>query len=283
MFLPFGDPLYRLLGILSTPHNRLFLALGIVNLMLLVVAVCLPAKTYTNLRSLWSRPACLMGVGAALGLALVLRAIHRDYSLPISVGRYELLACAAACAVIVALLCHHLKALRYLGLVGAIMYSLLAALPVNPLYKGLGSLTNSSVVNAVNTAHQTDPQSAWIVSNKLPLESLPTIVGAQNYSGVYPYPQLSIWQQYFPHNQTVYNRFAHVTFNINDSLITRSIHLVQGDTFSINESDCDPMLKNLNINYILTTDNLSPQNNCFNLTKTVALPAGKINIYQRAQ
>jgi hypothetical protein len=279
LFIPFGDPVYKALGLSAIPHTRLFLAMGIINVCLLAIAVNLPVRAYKNIKSLLDWPSVFVGVGTLAVLLIALRAFKHAYPLPVDTGKFEIAAAALVCALLAALLCHRLRALRYAGLAGMVLYALWVALPVNPLYHGLGSLENSKLSDAIVKVHSRDPDSAWIVVNKVPLESLPTALGAQNYSGLYPYPQPDIWSKYFPQSAPIYNRFAHVTFNVDDSLPHRSMRLVQNDTFAVNVTSCDPMLRNLNVNYLLVVSR--QQYTCFKPLISVPAPGTEILVYKR--
>lgn len=281
MFLPWGDLLYGLLGLGSILHDRLFLAIGVISCVLVAIAIELPSKSFNGLKSLWSWPAAVMGGAWLIIFVLLFRAIKLTYGLP-GTGKFELVAVALFCSLMIALLCHQIKALRYLGLAGILAYALFVAAPVNPLYKGLGALQDSRLSRQIVHVSHSDPGAAWVVVNKVQLEQIPTVLGVKNFSGVYPYPQVTLWKNYFPGEASTYNRYAHVTFNVNDAQRQHYLGLVQQDTFSVNINSCDSFLSALNIKYLVEVDSPTAQSHykCYKPYASVPVQKNTILIYK---
>jgi hypothetical protein len=282
LFVPLGAPLYHLLGLSSVLQDRLFLGIGIVNIVLIAIAIALPKLPFRGWRSLWSWPAAIMGTAWFVGFIILFRSAKHAYTLP-DVGRLELVLVALVCSFLIALLCHQLRFFRYLGVLGITLYALFVSLPINPLYKNTGSLTDSSLHQEIAQIKHSDPTAIWAVVNKIPLESIPTAAGAKSISGVYPYPKTSLWSKYFPGDSSIYNRFAHVTFNIDDGLRQRNMVLVQQDTFSVNLSSCDVFLQHMNIRYLLTVNTNPVSYKCYKPYATIPASGTKVVIYKYEQ
>lgn len=280
MFLPVGSSAYKLIGLGPIPHSRLFLGIGVINLVFLALALELPAKPFKGLKSLWSWAAVAMGTAWFVTFILLLKAIKHTYRLA-GVGNLELVALALFCSLMIALLCHQLKLLRYAGLLGILCFALFVSLPVNPLYKGLGSLADSPLSRRIAHIHRSDPSAAWAVVNQVPLEAIPTAFGVKNFSGVYPYPQNDVWSKYFSREKPIYDRYAHVTFNVDDSLRQRSLNLVQQDEFSVNLNSCDPLLTDMNIKYLVVSGSAVADYKCYKPYTSVPAQDTKITIYKR--
>jgi hypothetical protein len=151
---------------------------------------------------------------------------------------------------------------------------------INPLYRGFGSLQNSNLARAVKKLESRD-NSYWIATDQLNLEQIPLAAGAETYSIVQTYPQLKTWEKYFPGQSSVYNRYAHIKFIVNDASTKRSIKLIQADSFSVSLSSCDDLLKDLQIDYIIANGNDANKYGCFKVEESFKIGANTVSIFTR--
>jgi hypothetical protein len=249
MFVPAGSFAFKLIGLGAVPHQRLLIAFGIINLVLMALAVC--SLGFPKRRILITKCWAIFAVFTFLVFLATLKHAHSVFHLA-SVGRKEFAAIVLLCTIIVALLVHPWHKLRIAGLGLAVMFALVCSAQINPLYRGTGSLLNGNLSTEVSRLEKQDNQ-RWLVNDYFPIENLPLAVGAEAIGGTQTYPQLDLWKTYFPNESTIYNRYAHINFIIDDKTTTSNIALRQEDFFSIKTSSCSQMLRDFNVGYIIST------------------------------
>lgn len=280
LFVPFASGVYKLFGLNLVPHVRVVMSFGLINFTLLALAFALPTVKRFNLYHFLSKRVIATFIFSVIIMSISVAVAKHAYTLP-SVGRKEGLAIVIAFSLVTALLVHPWLKIRYLGLAIITSVSLAVSITVNPIYRGFGGLLNSDLSKAVRSISE-DDDSAWIATDRMNFEPIPLAVGAKTYSGVEAYPQLDIWQKYFPGKENIYNRFAHVTFII-DEKSSRSIKLLQGDSFEITTNSCDAMLKELSINHIIANSEHNKTYACFQKQQEFTIGKNKVAIFTRKQ
>lgn len=278
--LPIGSGLYRLIGMHLVPHVRLIIGLGMINIILMAIILDLPTKSWRGLQSLVDKVAIIM---ATLSTTIILSSayyVDSVYDIA-SVGLFEIIGVSVVGGIVVGLLAHRLQTLRNTGLLLAITLSFIISFPINPLSQGVGALKNSELAQYISKVERQN-NSYWITSKDGILSPIMLASGAEVFSGVNTHPQLEVWQKYFPGEDTVFNRYAHINFSIEESA-NRSIKLLQADAFLITAESCDPMLNELDIDYIVTKEHMPNAFNCFKLSKTFIYNNTPINIFERTQ
>lgn len=255
MLIPLGDYIFSIFGLNKIPHVRLLLAFGLINMTLIAITVGRAGEKITRWRSIISRNTLVWFVLVFASLFISLVTVQNHFNL-VAVGAKELLAVSLTFAVICAALFHKVTAVRYAGLLILIAVSLLSAGPANPLYRGLGAFDNE-LTQYVSDTEKRD-SSYWVAVDSPILSSLLVSTGAEIAGGVNTHPQIKLWKESFPDNSSVYNRYAHIRFVIDDTKKSPQLELVQSDSFKVHVSSCDPLLKKLGIGY-LVTDVPSPQ------------------------
>lgn len=260
LYIPLGEPLYKLFGLHMVPHGRLMIAIGIINLVLIVIALSLPTKKIRkSLVGFLEKPALATSCFAFFIIAACLVVTKKVYGLSM-VGPWEILAFSLALSSSAGLMAHSTKTIRTVGLVILVGITLFSSWLVNPLYRGLGSLEHSKAVNQIKQIEKQDNK-RWITTNDMTLEALPLSAGAEVISGVNTYPQI-FWTTYFPNKKDVFNRYAHVKFVIDDTS-QRNITLTSLDSFLVTMPSCDPLIEELNIGYLVAYKNQGLQLKCF--------------------
>jgi hypothetical protein len=100
--------------------------------------------------------------------------------------------------------------------------------------------------------------SRWVTFNSIAISNLPRVLNANSISGVYFYPQMSIWKEFDKESkyQDVYNRFAHTLFVPKEGEDIE-FYLNQADLFTIKVNPSNPIFRKLNINYFLVVGDAS--------------------------
>jgi hypothetical protein len=279
MFLPFGDFFYKVIGLNLIPHVRLVMGLGMINIILVALAVTLPEqKNKKHNKNLPARPLVTFVYVFIISLLSILFVRH-FYAL-VSVGSKEVMVLTGFIALIAGLLVYPTVKLRYFGLAILVVSSMALSVVVNPLYRGFGSIQDSNLARAVKKLEARD-SSYWIATDQLNLEQIPLAVGAETFSIVQTYPQLQTWDRYFPGQSSIYNRYAHIKFIVNDASIKRSIKLIQADSFSVSLSSCDDLLKELRIDYIIANGNDTNKYDCFKAEESFKVGTNTVSIFTR--
>jgi hypothetical protein len=255
-FIPFGDPLFKILGLSSVPHARLLIAFGVLNLIFMALAVYGLGFAKRGIKPTRQWLAYLPVLATA---ALVVLTVSRSTFNLTSVGNKELVVLAVLILISVGLLLHPWHRLRIASLVVVSLFAAFSSLKVNPLYIGTGSLQNSALAQQVSTLEKQDGD-LWIIDNFFPIESLPIANGAESFGSVNTYPQMDVWKKYFPGQKDIYNRYAHINFIVDDSYTQPKLELKQADYFSVKTSSCSQILRDYQVGYIISqvkTDNFS--------------------------
>jgi hypothetical protein len=172
-----------------------------------------------------------------------------------------------------------LKKRVVLALSMLLIFSMVSTYRINPLYRGLGVLANSDLSRYFTSTKSTaTPGHGWAVYNIYPLNDFPESQGNAAISGVYTYPQMSLWQQLDPNkkSQDIYNRYAHVFFRPTSN--DNAFNLLQADAFTLDFKPCEPFMQN-HVDYILSSEPLN--DSCLVYQKSFQYPAIKLFVYKR--
>ena len=260
MFIPFGDFIFSLLGLSKVPHVRLLIAIGIINLVLLAVLVGRTGKKIKSWKEVFDKyHLILLGV-MFVAYGTVIYGVKHHYVIEF-MGWKEISALTAALSVTTTLLLSTYKELRYASLIFLCLFAVGSSGLANPLYKGL-SIENNPMTEYVKLTEAKDDH-YWISNDAPYLSSVILASGAELYGGVNTYPQLSTWEKFFPNDTDTFNRYAHIRFKIDNSLAAPVLSLVQADSFRITLPSCSPLLKELNIHYIVSDENLGDSLPCY--------------------
>lgn len=277
-FIPYGDRGYKLLHLDGILPTRLLIGVGIINLVLLIIAMKLPTKPWRGWKFSVDKHLIIVFASVFALIESSLLWVKLYYVLP-SVGLYEITGMSLLIASIVTLLAHTALRVRYVGLTGMLVYAIVISFPINPLYAGMGALTESDLSKQVSML-STNDNSTWI-STKSTFSPILLASGAKTLSGVQIYPKNEVWSKYFPNDEKTYNRYAHITYTIDDNSTKRALWLLQPDAFEISLHSCDEFLKEQNINYILTAGKLEDFQ-CFDRIEDTTLGDTHISIHKRS-
>lgn len=144
---------------------------------------------------------------------------------------------------------------RYL-LIFSLMFFIVSGGLVNPVQQGLPFLEQSDLLDAIEEIVEYDSKGKWIVEGMTnPNTNIPLMGGAATINGTNVYPVLERWREFDPSGEQeyIYNRYAHISIELNNERKTEYKKNEEDDfTVYLNIKD----LKKLQVNYILSTNNL---------------------------
>lgn len=249
MTIPIANPLFSLLGLSKVPHVRLLIGFGIINIVILMVLLLRRGQKLPHYSALLNRKhtittLLLFGIYSALCLYALKR-----FGIS-SVGWKEYLVVCSILTISTSLLLSEFKQPRYVGLLVVSIFTIASTVMANPLQKGV-VIPDTSFSKFVSVEENKNKQ-YWISNASSPLTAMLVASGAEVQGGVNAYPQLHMWREYFPESEVIFNRYAHIKFHINQSLERRQVELLQADSFQVSLPDCDQMLVDLKIGYIIS-------------------------------
>ena len=159
-----------------------------------------------------------------------------------------------------------------LGLVG-----ILAGLLANPVRLGVKSLEEHPTLKMVDKVVEANGDAVWIFeSEPYPLTDILITRGARTINSTNVYPDLERWKKIDPEGRykEVYNRYAHIILCYGQPPEgEEKFQLLNADYFKAYLDDSD--LKKLGVNYLMTRNDLSYDDN-FNLIDST----GGFSIYE---
>jgi hypothetical protein len=277
LFVPFSEFIFNFSQINRLPHDRLLIGLGILNVMLLVITIekLGTLKQKLNQSVVWASAGFAFLYTALIGFSI--RSSYKDY---LSSG-LKIILISLIIAVVVWLV---LKKQFVLAISALVLFSILSVAKVDPLYRGLSPLVNSSLSQSLQQFKGKNGR--WVVSEDVIFENFIAANNLHTLSGVYSYPQLDLWKPLGTNKQTkdVYNRYAHVFFtveNIPTSVSKNGAYLDPPalDAFRVHLDPCGTYAKQEKVKYIFTSKDESDLR-CLKQIKTVVYPAITFRIYQ---
>ncbi len=144
-----------------------------------------------------------------------------------------------------------LRKQRFLYLAAILGFSILSTYAVHPLYKGLGSIENTTFAKTINK-YTSNPQNKWVVYGDHRYAQYILANGQSVLNGIHYYPLFPMWKIIDPEGSftDIYNRYAHIHFSEPDGL-TPLVSLIYADQINVSMDPCDERLKKLNVTYFL--------------------------------
>lgn len=133
---------------------------------------------------------------------------------------------------------------------------------VNPVNIGVGAIYNNDLSKEIQSIDQKDPDAVWMSAIKNdPTGALGAFLyanGAKSLGGVNSIPDKKKWSAIDPTGKynAVYDRSAHITFNIVTQTTSFTLTFLDSFTVNINVGD----IKKLNTKYIVSDKDLSKYN-----------------------
>jgi hypothetical protein len=246
LFIPGLSLLGSILKLSMVTQNRAIMGLGFLNLLFLVTFIW----AYRNSDMKISiKKSIIYSLCVFLFTAVIHLDIHR--LMPQFIDSKLALLLAIPVPIIVFLLLRK-KFTFALGILA--IFTLMGGALVNPLYKGLSVMTSNQLINAVKSSP--DDNNYWIAEN-IYLENIASMAGRHSLSGVYTYPQVSLWKKIDNGADSArYNRYAHVSFNFDKNPLSKiQTGFVDSgpDQLVIKTELCSDFLKQSNVTHVIST------------------------------
>ncbi len=235
------------------PPNRTLLGLGIADLFLLAGYVSTRRQAAPALRKENISPWIIGAFWITFHLALAIRL--SNYFPGYALGT----------ALIGGLFAMALAPLLYLVprlVLPAIMaVSIFATYDINPLARGGTAFIHDNplsqkIMELDRESLRQGRRPVWIAYGDMLLPNLFRMLGARAINGVHAYPQLELWKKLDTDGQgrSIYNRYAHVVFDLPAAENDISFYLQQPDLFIASLSPAHPRFTELGVDYILGLD-----------------------------
>ena len=268
LFVPQFTPISKLLLLNKVGSGRLLIGMGLLNILMALLLV----RNIAKKKLLLSGAATMVYSLVILAIELLV-SLHAHYKFGTFIGFKHAILFSLPVPLIIYLL---LKKRFTAAFIIYLAFSLYISVGVNPLYKGLGALAHTPLDSAIQKTYPASKK-RWISDGGYS-ENLALINGRPSLTGVYNYPQPSLWESISGVQKSTYNRYAHVGSQISSDPNARSSLLLLGhDSFVLKSSACSSVLKNLNVGFFVTSGVVNSP--CAKLVDTTALPAIKFNIY----
>jgi len=270
LFVPHLGVIGKVLLLDNVQPDRLLLGMGLLNLFQFVLIARRLKESSSKL--LHNRAVLLAYCGLVLvvEIGLGLYAAHRS---PGFIHSYELVALSLPIPVIIYNL---LRKRATLAAIGFLAFSVCTTALVNPLYRGTSVVTQTPLSLAIR--HITAQDTGIWATDSILMENFAVMNGAHSLSGVYTYPQLSLWHAADTGGQVaIYNRYAHVNFVFDRDTEVEApteLELNGGDHFNVMLEACGTYAAQQKIRFILTTKPIT--DSCLKLLQTISYPQGTI-------
>lgn len=274
VFVPGLGILGKLTLLDKVPLSRMIIGFGLLNLMFTLLFV----KLYDEQKHL-IRLRIVVPYALVILACYLLLNFNVVSEFPAFLGYKSAIVLAFVIPIITSLM---VRKMYVLALLTLIVFSVGSVYKINPLYEGTEVLTDTKLSKAIRS---TEPSSKkrWI-SEDISLENFAAMNGRPSLTGVYVYPQLSLWDELNqPSQRGTYNRYAHVNFTFTRTRDPIKPRLLSpnADQFNVKISPCDPFFKENNVGFLITSVRFEPGiNSCTHLSQVVSYPQVSYFIYK---
>jgi hypothetical protein len=150
---------------------------------------------------------------------------------------------------------------------------------VNPINIGLGDIYHNDLTPEVQSIRSSNPKASWIALNSNAMGAFLYSNGVKDLDGTNYYPDMQKWKLLDPNGKykDIYNRYAHIVFNLTKDATTFSTPSPDCLTVNLNVND----LKKLKVTYLLTTGKLEQfDNSSVEFENMTADPVNGYYVYQ---
>ncbi len=237
-----------------TQPSRVFLAVGLLNLLMLIRALTLIETEFSK----------MVKLSTSIIVALIMTAL----SMSVFEG-YINVKMAFIVAPLLGLSFYLILSWRkvyfqklFLVVCGGIVF--LSGFLANPIVSGTDVISSQEIIKKISEVTAKSNQ-LWIVDSEAtagyPLINIPIMAGAPTINSTNVYPDLERWQLLDPDgsDEEIYNRYAHITINLIGDVEKTSFVLDSADLFTVKLNTSD--LKVLAVGYVLSKRNLTKLSN----------------------
>jgi hypothetical protein len=170
------------------------------------------------------------------------------------------------------------------GGVALVIFGAVVSLPSNPLYRGLGELTDSSIAPVFTRVAQSPPDAMhtrWMSYDGIYVNDVLEAMGLPTLSSVSQYPDAATWHILDPTDASkdVWNRYANVYFTQGAPGSNPVISLQQQDVVQVTMDPCGPAAGRLGVGFVVSPTPLT--GSCLVLATQVDYLGGPRYIYVR--
>lgn len=269
MFVPSFTPIAEILMLNKVGTSRLLIGFGLLNTMALVLFI----RNYSKGKYIFSQKTAIIYSGLVLLLQLYLAFYaHNNFVSFISVRG------AIIFSIPLPLVVYFLIRKKFLiASCIYLLFSVFITIRVNPLYKGLGVLTESKVSKYIQTEGKSNDL-GW-ASDGGYLENIASLNGERSISGVYNYPQLALWEKIPGSQNATYNRYAHVGVQLLDNPSAKTnLDLVAPDNFVLKANACSPSFNKLGVKYVVSASLIKGE--CVHILQKITWPNIVLYVYK---
>ncbi len=270
LYIPHTDLLFKILFLTSIPHSRVLIGIGLLSFIYTILIM----RNLKNNKTPFPQYAVAAYI-VAITAAYTLIGFYVSHAYPGFIGTRKALVFSLVIPATTYLL---LKKRFVLSSLIFCIFTLYSAANVNPLYKDVSSITQSTLSQDIQRIASTDKE-RW-VTESIVYENFPVMNGAHSLTGVYSYPQLDLWKDSGA-SENIYNRYAHIRLSIDrepDATINSKLVLDSPDTITISTEPCSGFLKSQDVRFILTE--VAIPDSCVTLLNKVSYPYRTFYIYR---
>lgn len=125
----------------------------------------------------------------------------------------------------------------------------------NPIVFGGGEslLEASTLIQQIQRVEEQNGKGMWVAFDNLIAGHAPSLSGAASFSGVYLYPDMKLWKILDPEGKqsSVWNRYAHVVFELDPQAKSPRIITPQGDVVKVVTALDSEIFLNLPVRYVM--------------------------------
>jgi hypothetical protein len=168
------------------------------------------------------------------------------------------------------------------GLAVLVLFSVGTAARINPLQRGIDPLTDNPLAESIEEVRADRPQDdGWVMfGGDFFADGVLTASGVDNVGAVSFYPDPDEWEVIDGDGSRapVWNRYAHVRFQLGDEGSAPRITLDGGDSVAVTIDSCDPRLAELGVDVMIVPITEEPA--CGTLLDETRLGTSRFRIYE---
>jgi len=255
-FTQWPDWLAKITLLSYTQAARAFLAVGFLNILLLIRSLALMTTAFSK----W---ATLLGAGfLGITITLLSAGIYKGY---IPADTKMILILIPILSLSFFFIFNGSKGWAQKSfLIMSLCIVFISGMFVNPVTRGLDVIYSQDIVKEISAINEKE-SGLWIVDagsdSGFPIINIPLMVGAPTINSTNVYPDLDRWYLLDPDKsyEDIYNRYAHISMNIVENEPESTFELTFPDQFRVNLNVSD--LKLLEIRFVLSRRELSAFSN----------------------
>ncbi len=224
-----------------TPTNRAYIAIGFINILLLVRSISVLSKKHSRFER----------ISFAIISALVVSIISRQF-IPGYISSFKQI--LILIVLLLSFICVASKNYKKFALI-CIAITLISGFMVNPVRSGISNSYDNKVVSTIREVSQKDKDAKWITQGiGLPAINIPTLAGAPSINSTNVYPNIELWSKLDPEGKyyDAYNRYAHIAVILTEEETRFELPFADQLFLYLNPKDIDK----LDVKYIFSTDTL---------------------------